>query len=884
MKKLILFFLLLLSAHFSFAQVGDELPVGDGVSPKTPDTVVTISEAELKKAQMGNTGNVNAIGGDTNPVNYGAAAEYTLVKVNVFGTTAINPDIVVLISGLPVGDKIMIPGEKTGDAIDNLWREGLFDDIQLNISKIEGEYIWLDLVVVEKPAILDLKYRTVSGKQLKKSEAEDLDEKLPVARQMYTDYRQRHIVETINEHYRADGYLNCKTTLHTKFLNDTTALGRSFVTVYADIDKGKKVKINEINITGNDSEKGKGLWKRKEFSDGKIRRKMKDTKRKRWWNVFKSSKFIRENLEVDEESILALYRQKGYRDARIVKDTVRDVGNSRVEIDMHIVEGNKYVYRNVTWVGNTKYSSEKLSNTLGIKKGDVYNESDLESRLYMSPNGNDVSSLYMDDGYLFFQINPVETAVEGDSIDVEMRIYEGRQATIRKVTVVGNTKTNDNVIMREIRTRPGALFRRTDVIRSQRELASLGYFNPETIQVNPIPDPYTGTVDIEYVVEERPSDQVELSGGWGGNRIVGTLGLSFNNFSARNIFNFKEYRPLPSGDGQKLSIRAQSNGLYFRSFNASFTEPWLGGKRNNSLSVTVYNSLQSNGLKKSNPSRADVNIWGVSVGFGQRLKKPDDYFYLYQDLTYQYYQLNNFFSVFAFSEGFSNNISYRITLSRNSTDQQIYPRSGVDMKLIGQFTPPYSLWNNIDYATADVQTRYKFVEYYKWKFTCSWYNRLAGNLVLSTRVGFGYLGMYNKDVGVAPFERFYLGGSGLTGFALDGREIIALRGYDDQSLSARTGAPIIAKYTWELRYPVSLNPSATVFGLAFVEAGNTWQNFKTFNPFDVYRSAGVGVRVFLPMFGLLGLDWGYRLDDVQGLSGMQKSQIHFSLGMNLGEL
>lgn len=862
----------MLAANFSFAQTDAGAPILDPGAPQPPASPKMVNEDSLKRAQMGNSGIVDAFGGDSSQVAYGAV-EYTLVKVNVIGTVAINPDIVVLISGLPIGDKIMVPGEKTSSAIDNLWREGLFENITLNINKIEGEYIWLDLVVVEKPAILDIKYRTVSGKSIKKSEKEDLDEKLPLKRQMYTDYRARHIVETINEHYRADGYLNCKTTLHTTFLEDSTVMGRSFVTVFADIDRGKKVKINEINITGNE-----------EFSDGKLRRKMKDTKRKRFYQVFKSAKFIKENFETDQEAILALYKEKGYRDARIVKDSVRDVGNNRVEIDMHIEEGHKYVYRNVTWVGNTKYSSEKLSGTLGIKKGDVYNQSDLESRLYMSQSGNDVSSLYMDDGYLFFQVNPVETAVEGDSIDVEMRVYEGRQATIRKITVVGNSKTNDNVIMREIRTRPGQLFRRSDVIRSQQALSQLGYFNPETIQVNPVPDPYTGTVDIEYVVEERPSDQVELSGGWGGNRIVGTLGLSFNNFSARNMFKLKEYRPLPSGDGQKLSIRAQSNGLYFRSFNASFTEPWLGGKKPHSLSVTVYNSLQSNGLKKDNPSRADVNIWGVSLGYGMRLKKPDDYFYLYQDLTYQHYSLNNFFSVFAFAEGVANNLSYRVTLSRNSTDQQIYPRSGVDVKIIGQFTPPWSLMNDIDYSTADAQTRYKLVEYYKWKFTCSWYNRLVGNLVLSTRVGFGYLGMYNKAVGIAPFERFYLGGSGLTGFALDGREIIALRGYDDQSLSARTGAPIIAKYTWELRYPISLNPSATVFGLGFVEAGNTWQNFKSFNPFDVYRSAGVGVRVFLPMFGLLGLDWGYRLDDVQGLSGMQKSQIHFSLGMNLGEL
>jgi outer membrane protein insertion porin family len=808
------------------------------------------------------------IGGDSLSVSYAAPKEYTLVKVNVIGTVFVNPEIVVLISGLPVNDKIMIPGEKTSDAIDNLWHEGIFEDVSIAINKIEGEYIWLDLIVVEKPMIAgDLLFKGV-----KKSEKEDLIEKLPLKGLMFTEYRERHIIETVNEHYRLDGYLNCKTTVRTEFV-DTTAKGRGFVKVFVDVDKGKKVRIKEVNLEGNSSMKS---WK--------IRRKMKDTKRMRWYQFFKSTKYVEENLKQDEENILNAYREKGYRDVRIVRDTVRTTEPNRVEIDLKIEEGNVYRYRNITWVGNTKYSSERLSQVLGIKKGDVYNQATLESRLYMSAQENDISSLYMNEGYLFFQVNPVETAVPGDSIDIEMRIYEGRPAIIRNVTVVGNTKTNDNVIMREIRTRPGQLFRRTDVIRSQRELASLGYFDPEKIQINPKPDPYTGTVDIEYVVEERPSDQVELSGGWGGNRLVGTLGLSFNNFSARNLFKLKEWRPLPAGDGQKLSIRAQSNGLFFRSFNASFTEPWLGGKKANSLTVTIYNSLQSNGLKRTDANRADVNIWGATIGFGMRLKKPDDFFYLYQDLTYQYYQLNNYYSVFAFADGYANNLSYRITLSRNSTDQQIYPRSGIDMKVIGQFTPPYSLFNDIDYSTADVQTRYKYVEYYKWKFTCSWYNRLAGNLVLSTRVGFGYLGMYNKQVGIAPFERFYLGGSGLTGFALDGREIIALRGYDDQSLSARTGAPIIAKYTWELRYPVSLNPSATVYGLAFVEAGNTWQNFKTFNPFDVYRSGGVGVRVFLPMFGLLGLDWGYRFDDVQNLSGMQKSQIHFSLGMNLGEL
>lgn len=883
MKNAFLLFVAVLFSQILFAQVTNESEVVAPVGPDTPRVVVPFNGSGDVVESM-------SIGGDSNLMSYDAPREYTLVKVNVIGARALNPEILVLISGLPVGDKIMIPGEKTADAIDNLWREGLVDDISITVNKIEGDYIWLDMTIVEKPLIVDIQF-----KGLKKSEREDLEEKLPLKGQILTSYRERHILETVNEYFRNDGYLNCTSSLHT-VPSDTAHKDLPTVIVRVDVNKGKKVKIKELDIEGNNAMKGDGIFERKEFSDWKIRRKMKETKRKRWYMVFKSSKYIKENLENDEDAVLNMYRAKGYRDARIVSDTVRSVDDDRVEIKIHINEGKKYYFRNITWVGNTKYNSERLTNVLGIRKGDVYSQDVLEQRLYMSPSGTDVSSLYMDDGYLFFQVNPVETAVEGDSIDIEMRVYEGRQATIRKVTVTGNTKTNDNVIMREIRTRPGALFRRSDVIRSQRELASLGYFDPEKIDVIPVPDPYTGTVDIEYVVVERPSDQVELSGGWGGNRLVGTLGLSFNNFSVRNLFNLSEYKPLPSGDGQKLSIRAQSNGLFFRSFNFSFTEPWLGGKKPNSLSFTVYNSLQSNGLKRSDPSRADVNIWGVSVGYGKRLKKPDDYFYLYQDWTYQYYQLHNFSSVFSFSEGYANNVSYRITLSRNSTDQQIYPRQGIDMKIIGQFTPPWSLLpfgpgSKIDYATASDQQRYKFVEYYKWKFTCSWYNRLVGDLVLSTRVGFGYLGQYNKEVGVAPFERFYLGGSGLTGFALDGREIIALRGYDDQSLTADrgsrgnfVGSPIIAKYTWELRYPVSLNPSATVFGLAFVEAGNTWSSFRTFNPFDVYRSAGVGVRVFLPMFGLLGLDWGYRFDDVQGQSTMQKSQIHFSLGMNLGEL
>lgn len=813
-----------------------------------------------------------SLSAQTDLIDYSKVNEYTLVGVYVHGCEQVDSAVVRLISGLPIGDKIAVPGEKTADAIDNLWKESMFEDVRLEIAKIEGEYIWLDIIVTEKPKIGSI----VWGGKIKKSEKEDLETKLngPGRLQglMLTEYRKRFVIETCNEHFRADGYLNCTTTL--KIDPDPILAGRKTLTII--VDKGKKVKIEDLRITGN-----------KVFNTRKVRRTFKDTKEKRFYVFWKSSKYLEENLEKDEAKLLAKYQKKGYRDAKIVRDTVyKSPGNpNRVIVEVEISEGHVYYFGNITWIGNTKHSSEKLNGLLGIKKGDVYNQEQLESRLYMSAQGNDISSLYMDDGYLFFQISPVEVNVKGDTINYEMRIYEGRQATIRNVTVVGNTKTNDKVIMREIRTRPGQLFRRTDVIRSQRQLASLGYFDPEKIEINPVPNPYDGTVDIEYRVVERPSDQVELSGGWGANRIVGTLGVSFNNFSTKNFFKASSWRPLPSGDGQKLSVRAQSNGLYFQSYNASFTEPWLGGKKPNSLSVTFYHSVQSNGLKPSDDNRQDVKITGMSVGFGKVLKRPDDYFQVYAELNYQYYQLNKFTSVFAFSDGYSNNISMRLTLSRNSTDQQIYPRSGSSIKLIGQFTPPYSVFNGKDYTTLSVQEKYKYVEYYKWKFTSSWFTRLAGNLVLNTRIGFGYLGMYNQEVGLSPFERFYLGGSGLTGYALDGREIIADRGYDDQSLTAsRTGSPIIAKYTWELRYPVSLNPSATVYGLAFVEGGNTWNSIKAFNPFDVYRSAGVGVRVFLPMFGLLGLDWGYRFDDVPTQPFMQKSQVHFTIGMNLGEL
>jgi len=519
----------------------------------------------------------------------------------------------------------------------------------------------------------------------------------------------------------------------------------------------------------------------------------------------------------------------------------------------------------------------------------------------MDPKGGDLSSLYQDDGYLTFQAMPVEIRIENDTIDIEVRMFEGKQFRIGKVTVDGNTKTNDHVIHREIRTRPGDLFSRTNIIRTQRELATLNYFNPEAFGIVPTQHPETGTVDIAYTVEEKPSDQIELSGGFGGGRVVGTLGISFNNFSARNMFRRGAWAPIPTGDGQRLSIRAQSNGLYFQSYNLSFTEPWLGGRKPNALSFSAWRSIQSNGQARKidgviNEGRQSMEIMGLQVGFGQRWRKPDDWFVMQAALSYQNFLLDDYGVFFSFSNGRSNNLALNLSIGRNSISDPIFPTWGSNVNLSVRATPPYSLFRGpgVDYAAMTEQERFKWVEYHKWKVKVEWFTPLTSSggenprtLVLRTHAGFGLIGQYNRAVGQSPFERFYLGGVFLSGFVLDGREILNLRGYDDLSLTApdrNTGAPAVAKYGMELRYPLSTNPSATIFMLGFVDAGRTWADGREFNPFQVYRSAGVGLRIFLPMFGLLGLDYGWRLDDLPAVPDMARGQFHFSIGMSMGEL
>jgi outer membrane protein insertion porin family len=849
---------------------------------------------------------------DSTSIDLSSPKEYEIGGITITGASHMDQNVLILLSGLSVGDKVQVPGDKFSSAIENLWKQGLFEDINITANKIQGKNIFINIEVLERPRLAKF-----ALKGMTKSEADDLREKIKLIKgKVVTDGLIASTQGTVKDFFKNKGFMN----VNVKIKKERDEKLDNSVVLMINVDKGKKIRIKDINITGNNNIK---LWK--------LRRKFKETKRRRWWNPFNSGKLDEDNYEKDKKALIAKYNEKGYRDARIVHDSiyqlkktkykfnlkksfnefriVRDTldATKRISIDIAIEEGHKYYFRNVTWMGNSKYATKDLINVFGIKKGDVYDQANMDSKLFSNPNGNDISSLYMDEGYLFFNITPVETMVSGDSIDLEMRIFEGKQATINKVTVIGNTKTNDHVILREIRTKPGQLFRRSDIMRTQRELSQLGYFNPEKMNVVPTPNPTTGTVDIEYTVEEKPSDQIELSGGYGAGRVVGTLGVTFNNFSGKNFFKKESWRPLPSGDGQRLSVRAQSNGLYYQSYNMSFTEPWLGGKKPNALSVTTYYSVQTNGQTKkvtddsgnkiANPLRADLNIMGVSVGLGKRLKWPDDYFTLYQELDYAYYTLHNFTSIFTFSNGYSNNIYYKAALQRNSqSGNPVFPSGGSQIALTGQWTPPYSLFNNIDYTspTLTAQDRFKFVEYQKYKFTAHFYTPItnkrgpdgkeARNLILRTSFGFGFLAPYNSAVGQSPFERFYLGGSGLTGYALDGREIIALRGYDDQSLSASTGASYITKYTAELRFPITLNPQATIFMLGFVEAGNSWATKQQFNPFQVYRSTGLGIRVFLPMFGLLGFDYGWRLDDVPSNIGMQKGQFHFTIGAAIGEL
>lgn len=820
-------------------------------------------------------------------VSYSEPETYTLAGIRVSGDNNLDKNIIVITSGLRTGQKISIPGEEITRAIQNLWKQQLYTNIKILLDSTSGDKAYLNINLKSRPRLARFTFTGVT-----KSKAKRLNDEVKIsARDIVTEQMLSTITKNVKAYYVAKGYPNAKINIDTK---PDTGKNTNQVVLIINIDKGKRTKINEIDFEGNTA-----------FADKKLKRLMKKTKESQPGNVTRNSKFKPDEYENDKETVLAFYRKSGYKDVQILSDSTYNSEENRLNIKIKLSEGKKYYFRDIQWTGNTKYDSRYLSAILNIKKGDVYNPELLERNLYISQTGLDVTSLYMDDGYLFFSVTPVEMGVENDSVDLEIRIFEGPQATINKVTVVGNTKTHDHVILRELRTKPGQKFSRSDIIRSQRELGALGYFDPEKMGVNPKPNLQNGTVDLEYSVVEKPSDQIELSGGWGAGRLVGVLGLSLNNFSLRNTFKPSQWSGYPSGDGQRLSIRAQTNGPEYQSYNLSFTEPWFGGKKPNSFTFSAFYSVQNlrTTLEDGTLGNSILKTPGVSVGLGQRWKRPDDFFTAFYSLSYQYYTFENYRFIPTFSSGFTNNLNGRILISRNATQgtNPIYPIGGSNISGQVQATLPYTsmgLVNIGDGTDLTPQERYKWLEYHKWKFDGAYYFPLTNPkkknvLVLATSVNFGFLGGYNSRLGLTPFERFYVGGSGLTGYTLDGRELIRLRGYEDaddvtptiknaSNQDVETGATLYNKLTFELRYPLLSNEGMTFYGLGFVEGGNAYLRFKDYDPFKMKRSAGVGIRAFLPMFGLIGFDVGWGIDpSIQDPTKKSGFQTHFLIGQPL---
>lgn len=821
------------------------------------------------------------------PINYAVPSQYTIGGVTVSGTKFLDPDILVSLSGLVIGSKMTIPGDDIANALRKLWDQGLFTDVQVRLVRIVGSQAFLDIYVKERARLSRFTLRGI-----KKADADDLREQIRLTKgRVVTENTKNTTANIIKKFYNEKGFLNANVTITE--IPDTLLVNSVILDI--NIDKGKKVKIKRINIIGNDQVKEFQLKNKlantKEkvhvdfsaiFSRKRIQEFRPDSSDwayplrnlapsraveyladKIKLNPFSGSKFQRKDYEADKGSLIDHYNSLGYRDAEIIGDSVYMDGNDLM-IDIRVNEGQQYFFRNITWKGNTKYTNEQLQKVLDINTGDVYNQTRLNEKLNMSPNGSDVASLYMDDGHLFFQVQPLEVAVIGDSIDIEIRVMEGPVATINEVRIYGNTKTKEYVIRRELRTLPGSKFSRQDLIRSQREILALNYFDPEQMEVIPVPNPENGTVDIEYHVVEKPSDQLELSAGWGGRGqgVVGTLGVSFTNFSLQNFFKKGAWSPLPSGDGQKLSLRVQANGKQYQSYNASFTEPWLGGKKPNSLTVSWYLSRFAS-LNSERNVVGSLTTNGASIGIGTRLKWPDNFFTFQAVLNFQNYVLDNWTSSnFIITDGPSNNLSAKFVLGRYSAgNNPYYPTYGSNVSLSLQITPPYSSFNNKDYTTLSVNEKFKWVEYHKWRFTAEWFQAITRNknpLVLHFEAKFGFLGYFNKDIGYSPFERFELGGDGISNIQFFGRDIIALRGYD--VLTPTDGAPGFDKFTLELRFPISLNPSATIYTHAFAQAGQFWTDLKDISPFQMQRSAGLGVRIFLPMFGLLGFDYGIGFD------------------------
>jgi len=795
------------------------------------------------------------------PIEIQPDTDYEIGSIQIKGADQLDPTMVSLLSGLNVGDKVQFPSDKVAKAVRNLWEQELFDDVQLYITKKIERVVYLEFRLKTLPKLSKFYFTGI-----KKAKQDAIRELLDLKRGKVVS---KNLLITssnaIKKYFIEKGFLEADAKI-TSF-QDSSLLDAVILKI--DVNPGERLKIEEIVFKGN-----------KSISDKKLRKAMDDTHRYRWWNIFGISKLLKEKLESDKSLIVEAYNEAGFRDMRIKSDTFYKTPENKLIIEFEIQEGRPYHYKSVSFYGNSKYSTEILQSILKIKAGDRFNSKALYSRVNGDPDGNDISSLYLNNGYLFANVIPVEVKVEKDSIDLEIRIREGKQATVRKVIVNGNERTNDHVIYREIRTRPGDLFSKSDIMRTVRELGQLGYFDPRQITPVPIPDPITGTVDLEYTVVEQSTSQLELQGGWGRFTVVGTLGLNFNNFSARNIFNKRAWQPLPTGDGQNITIRAQTNGTFYSSYNFSFTEPWWGGKKPNSVTFSAYhNTMNYSGQQTVDSLAQKIGITGVTLGQARRLKWPDDYFTLFQSFEYRRFNINNYPLVGAsFTNGIANSVAYTFNLRRDNRDLPIFPTRGSSIGFTLEATPPVSLLDGRDYSKLSPTEKFRFIEYHKWKFTGDYYAQIAKNFVIKSYSEFGFLGSYNKDYGLPPFERYYLGGDGLQNFVLDGREVIGLRGYTNFSLTPDGGGALYNKFTTELRYLLSPNPQAQIFVLAFAEAGNNYDNFADYRPFELKRSNGVGLRIFMPMFGLLGVDLAYGYDNLPGTSGPSGWQTHFVLG------
>ena len=831
-------------------------------------------------------------------IDYNNPKKYVVGGVTVEGNNYFSPEQILQIAGLQSGMEVTVPGEEISSIVNRLWLQSFFEDVAVVVDSLvpTKDTAYFKVAIIERPRVSRWTYSGVrSGEQ------KELEERLNLRRgREFSDYVSKTASDIIKRYYKEKGFHNVEVDVTTQ--RDTVI--RSAIRVNFHVNRGEKVKIQKITFNGADHVK-----------ESKLVRSMKKTRDKRLMNFFSSKKFNESEYANDKRSLISAFNEAGYRDARIIKDTMYYVEPGRLQIDFDIDEGKQYYFRDITWTGNAVFESDALSQILKINKGDVYDVVTMEKRLFGGGKQSDydISKLYRDNGYLFFNLQPVELNIEGDSVDVEMRIVEGKPATLNNIVINGNDLTNERVVRRQVFTRPGYLFSQSDFERSIREIASMGQFDPEAITdpstgYSILPNQLDNTVDIVYNVTEKPSSQLELSGGWGGNTFVATVGVSFNNFSTRRLFDKTAWRPVPLGDAQNLSLRFQTNGTYYTSLSASFSEPWLFGKKPTSLNMSLYYTRQTNSYIYYNILNNDefMEVYGFAAGIGKRLKWPDNYFVLYNQLSWQTYRLQNWAYQFLFDTGISHNLSYTLSLSRTSTDQQIYPRQGSDFSFSLQLTPPYSLlrkknygildadgnptkaanWKDINYNMQSSEDRYKWIEYHKWSFKGSVFTKLVGDLVLMARAQFGYLGYYNRNWGYSPFEGFRLGGDGMSGYDTYGSEIVSLRGYENYSLTPQalssyntTGnyyaGNVYDKFTVELRYPVILQPQSTIFALLFLEGGNCWSDIRHFNPFQIRRSAGVGVRVFRPMIGLLGVDWGYGFDNHDGNGG---SQFHFVIG------